>query len=108
MFIVPISSAIAPLESVSSVFDKYREENAEGAEELAAPTFFDIFAGIYNNAVDANRQKQEDIVQLMLGDTENLEEIQANITKAEIATELLVTVKNTVVDAYKEIIQMSV
>lgn len=108
MFIVPISSAIAPLESVSNVFDKYREENAENGEELAAPTFFDIFSGIFNNAVEANRQKQDDILKLMLGDTENLEEIQANIAKAEIATELLVTVKNATVDAYKEIMQMSI
>ena len=44
----------------------------------------------------------------MLGDTDNLEEIQANIAKAEIATELLVTVKNAAVDAYNEIIKMSV
>lgn len=108
MFIVPISSAIAPLESVSRVFDDYREENAENGGVLAAPTFFDIFSGIFNNAVEANQQKQEDIIQLMLGDTENLEEIQANIAKAEIATELLVTVKNSVIDAYKEIIQMSI
>ena len=44
----------------------------------------------------------------MLGDTENLEQIQANIAKAEIATELLVTVKNATVDAYNEIIRMSI
>ena len=108
MFIVPISSVVTPLESVSRVFDVQKEEIAENGEKAAAPTFFDVFSGIFNNAVEANRQKQEDILQLMLGDTDNLEEIGANIAKAEIATELLVNVKNAVVDAYKEIIQMSV
>ena len=44
----------------------------------------------------------------MLGDTDNLEQIQANITKAEIATDLLVNVKNAVVDAYNEIVKMSI
>lgn len=107
MFIVPISSAITPLESVSRVFDEeYRQ--GEGEEKVSSPSFFDIFAGIYNNAVETNRQKQEDILQLMLGDTDNLEQIQANITKAEVATELLVTVKNAVVDSYNEIIKMSI
>lgn len=108
MFIVPISSVITPLESVSRVFDAPKEENAEGAGNVNPPTFIDVFTGIFNNAVEANQQKQEDILQLMMGDTDNLEEIQANITKAEIATELLVNVKNAVVDAYKEIIQMSI
>lgn len=106
MFIVPISSAISPLESVSKVFDN-REENVR-SEEAAAPSFLDVFKGIYNNAVDANRQKQDDIIQLMLGNIDNIEEVQANITKAEIATDLLVTVKNTVVDTYNEIIKMSI
>ena len=108
MFIVPISSVVTPLESVSRVFDAQTEENAAAGEKVAAPTFFDVFSGIFNNAVEANQQKQEDILQLMLGDTDNLEEIGANIAKAEIATELLVNVKNAVVDAYKEIIQMSI
>lgn len=108
MFIVPISSVVTPLESVSRVFDTQIEESAETAGKVSPPTFFDVFKEIFNNAVETNQQKQEDILQLMMGDTDNLEEIQANIAKAEIATELLVNVKNTVIDAYKEIIQMSI
>ena len=106
MFIVPMSTAINPLESVTNAFET--EKPAEEAKGGEAPGFFDIFSGIFNNAVEANEQKQKDIVQLMLGDTENLEQIQANIAKAEIATELLVTVKNATVDAYNEIIRMSI
>lgn len=107
MFIVPISSAITPLESVSNAFDKYGEE-ALSEESVQTPTFMDVFKGIFNNAVDANAQKQSDIFQLMLGNTDNLEQIQANITKAEIATDLLVNVKNVMVDAYNEIVKMSI
>lgn len=106
MFIVPISSAISPLESVNRVFDS-RDESTR-SEEAAAPSFLDVFKGIYNNAVDTNRQKQDDIIQLMLGNIDNIEEVQANIAKAEIATDLLVTVKNSVVDTYNEIIKMSI
>ena len=109
MYIVPMSTVINPLESVSQAFEvNNTQENTAAGEAVSAPSFMDIFSGIYNNAVEANAQKQEDIVQLMLGDTDNLEEIQANIAKAEIATELLVTVKNAAVDAYNEIIKMSV
>lgn len=106
MFIVPISSAVSPLESVSRVFDN-REESVQ-KEDVSAPSFLDVFKGIYNNAVDANQQKQDDIISLLLGDADNIEEIQANIAKAQIATDLLVTVKNAVVDSYNEIIKMSI
>ncbi|HBH95391.1 MAG TPA: flagellar hook-basal body complex protein FliE [Ruminococcaceae bacterium] len=105
MFIVPISSAISPLESVSRVFDGKEEVQDE---KVSSPSFLDVFKGIYNNAVDANRQKQDDIISLLLGDADNIEEIQANIAKAEIATDLLVTVKNAAVDTYNEIIKMSI
>lgn len=106
MFIVPISTAITPLDSVSKAFEDHNTEAEE--QVLATPTFLDVFAKIFNDAVETNAQKQEDILQLMLGDTDNLEQIQANIQKAEIATDLLVNVKNSVVDAYNEIIKMSI
>ncbi len=48
------------------------------------------------------------MMKIMLGDTDNLEEIQMNIAKAEISTELLVNIKNAVVDAYNEIMRMSI
>lgn len=105
MYIVPISGTITPIDAVTEAF-----ENTTTTEDsdVSSPTFLDVFTGIIDNAVETNAQKQEDILQLMLGDTDNLEEIQANITKAQVATELLVTVKNSVVDAYNEIIKMSI
>ncbi len=106
MFIIPMSTVVSPLESVARAFDN--KEIAENEEKASSPSFLDVFKGIYTNAVDANRQKQEDILQLLLGNTDNIEEVQANIAKAEIATDLLVTVKNTVVDTYNEIIKMSI
>ena len=45
---------------------------------------------------------------IMFGNTEGLETVQMNIAKAELATELLVNVKNAVVDAYNEIMRMSI
>ena len=48
------------------------------------------------------------MLNLMLGNTDNIEQLQINLTKAEISTELLVNVKNAVVDAYNEIMRMSI
>lgn len=108
MFIVPISNVVTPLESVVRAFDTVNTEEKITDENFKHPSFLDVFSDIFNNAVDANQQKQEDILQLTLGNTDNLEQIQANLNKAEIATDLLVTVKNAVVDTYNEIIKMTI
>ncbi len=108
MFIEPMSANIQPIRSVEEAFRTYEKTDETASSDVKAPTFLDVFTGIINNAVETNAQKSADIVQLMTGDTDNIEQIQANISKAEIATELLVTVKNTVVDAYNEIIKMSI
>lgn len=71
-------------------------------------TFLDALTGLWDQAAEAQAQKSEDMMNIMLGDTEGLETMQMNIAKAEIATELLVNVKNAVVDAYNEIMRMSI
>ena len=44
----------------------------------------------------------------MLGDVDDLAQIQVNLEKAATAVDLLVTVKNKAVDAYNEIMRMTV
>ena len=77
-------------------------------ESLKTGTFLDALTGLWDQAAEAQAQKSEDMMKIMLGDTDNLEEIQMNLTKAEISTELLVNIKNAVVDAYNEIMRMSI
>jgi len=88
----------------------YLSTQKENAEETAVkqPTFLDVFKNIYTDAVETDAQKSADMISLMLGDTDDIEQIQINLQKAVIATDLFVTVKNTVYDAYNEIIRMSI
>ena len=87
---------------------KKEEEEAKKTEETAEPTFLDAMKGLWDNAAEAQAVKNQDMVNLMLGDTDSLEQLQINITKAELATQLLVNVKNAAVDAYNEIMRMSI
>ncbi|MDR0804804.1 MAG: flagellar hook-basal body complex protein FliE [Oscillospiraceae bacterium] len=89
--------------------------NVFGAAKAALPeqeepnvSFLDVLKNVIADAVAANKQSDEDAIQLALGNVDDIERIQANIAKAEVATELLVNVKNTVVDAYNEVFRMSV
>ncbi|MGN0619048.1 MAG: flagellar hook-basal body complex protein FliE [Ruminiclostridium sp.] len=107
MFIVPMSPNIHTLEAVDKAFGNTAP--AQKTEETGKTgTFLDAMAGLWNQAAEAQAAKSEDMLNLMLGNTDNLEQLQINIAKAEISTELLVNVKNAVVDAYNEIMRMSI
>ena len=101
MFIVPLTSNIAPMETVSQ--KKQTEDIKEGDA-----TFFDIFESLVNNVKETDAQVQQDSIDLMLGDVDDLAQIQVNLEKAATAVDLLVTVKNKAVDAYNEIMRMTV
>ncbi len=103
MFIVPLTSNITPIEP-----SQLKPVQPEPQAEEQGGTFLDAMMGLWENAAEAQAVKDRDMVNLMLGDTDSLEQMQVNITKAQITTELLVNVKNAAVDAYNEIMRMSI
>jgi flagellar hook-basal body complex protein FliE len=80
----------------------------EETAESGSPTFLDIFKNIATQAYDAEMQKNKDMIDVAIGNVDSIERIQANLAKAEVSLQLLTTVKNSVVDAYNEILRMSV
>ena len=101
MFIVPLTSSITPMETMS------QKKQTEGTDDGEA-TFFDVFESLVNNVKETDAQVQQDSIDLMLGDVDDLAQIQVNLEKAATAVDLLVTVKNKAVDAYNEIMRMTV
>lgn len=67
-----------------------------------------FFESLVKNVKETDAQVQKDSVNLMLGDVDDLAQIQVNLEKAATAVDLLVTVKNKAVDAYNEIMRMTV
>ena len=112
MQIIPMSPNIHTIPAVDKAFNSAPPaETAETVKPGEMPetgTFLDALTGLWNQAYETQAQKSEDMMNIMLGDTESLEKVQMNIAKAEVATELLVNVKNAVVDAYNEIMRMSI
>ena len=93
--LVPIST-LTPMEPMTPM-DITKEDLAIKTDDLS---FLDIFKGLVNNVVDA--------IDLMLGNIDDLAQVQANIEKASVAVDLLVTVKNEALSAYNTIINMQV
>ena len=102
MFIVPISGAISP---VQSVFDNENGQVKEITE--SSPQFSDVFREVFNDVQETQQQTNIDAVKLMQGEIDDLHTIYNNITKASIAVETFVAVKNAAVDAYNQVLQIS-
>lgn len=102
MFIVPISGAISP---VQSLFDKEDEQVSKTDE--STPQFSDVFREVFNDVQETQQQSNIDAVKLMQGDIDDLHTIYNNMTKASIAVETFVAVKNAAVDAYNQVLQIS-
>ncbi len=71
-------------------------------------SFLDIFKGLVNNVVETNEQVDRDAIDLLLGNIDDIATVQNHLTKAEIAVDLLVSVKNEAISAYNSIINMQI
>ena len=102
MFIVPISSAIQPVESL---FDD--DKKIVQTEEDDTPKFSDVFKEIFHEVQETQTVVQEDSVRLALGEIDDLHTIYNNMTKASIAVDTFVAVKDAAVNAYNSILQIT-
>ena len=102
MFIVPISSTIQPVES------KFNDGTAAAAaDSIDTPQFSDIFKEIFTEVQETQRTVQEDAVRLTMGEIDDLHTIYNNLTKASVAVETFVAVKDAAINAYDKILQIS-
>ena len=101
MFIVPINSSMRPIESL---FD---DNTVSGVQDQDSPQFSDVFKEIFSEVQETQRTVQEDSLRLAMGEIDDLHTIYNNMTKASIAVDTFVAVKDAVVNAYDRIIQMS-
>lgn len=99
MFIVPLTSSITPMETMSQ---KKQTESTDDGEA----TFFDVFESLVKNVKETDAQVQKDSVDLMLGDVDDLAQIQVNLEKAATAVDLLALYNNNAdlisIGAYKK------
>ncbi len=94
---------LTPMEPMSPM-----PSTAAEAINVEDASFLDIFRGLVDNVVETNEQVDRDAIDLMLGNIDDLAQVQANIEKAAIAVDLLVSVKNEALSAYNTIINMQV
>ncbi|MCL2077164.1 MAG: flagellar hook-basal body complex protein FliE [Oscillospiraceae bacterium] len=96
------------IKSIQPLQPWFQEQETESAAPLSAPSFLDVFKSIAGQAVETQQIRAQDMLDLMLGDVDDIERVQTNIYKAQTAMELLTNVRNVTLEAYNEIIKMSI
>ena len=77
-------------------------------QDIDMPTFLDVFKRIAGDAASNQQIKAQDMLDIMLGNVDDLERVQTNITKAQLSMELLTNTRNAMLEAYNEIVKMSI
>ncbi len=104
MFIVPITP-ITPMEGISEVG---KAAKAAPAAENGQFSFSSILQDAINNVRETSAAENADAYNLTIGNADNLHDLQINQEKAYLSIELLQSVRNKILDSYKEIMNMGV
>ncbi len=84
----------------------------QAGKDAAEKTTGESFASILNEALaqtnETDAADQADVVSLLTGDSDDLHNTVIASEKADIALRLTVQIRNRVIDAYSEIMRMSV
>jgi flagellar hook-basal body complex protein FliE len=74
----------------------------------AAPGFAAALDGALGSLLDAQRASEKATLELAAGRTEDLHEVMLSVNQAGLAMQLALEVRNRLVDAYHEVMRMTV
>ncbi len=96
---------ITPISEINSISDisKQTTKPAAGSGKI----FGNMLTDMINNLNETEAAVKKDIIGLATGDSDALHNIRINAEKAELATLLLIQVRNKALDAYNEIMRVT-
>lgn len=86
------------------------EENSGLKKEINTGNagFKSIFTDALNNYIQAEKNVDEDVYKLSVGESDDLHNLMINTQKAQISLDLVIQLRNKALDAYNEIMRMGV
>lgn len=99
-------SSISQIGGASGVNSLLSENKSNGEEGKVS--FQDLLTNAIKEADDAYVTASKDNQALLSGEVDNLAGVLINATKAELSLNMVIQVRNKIVDAYSEIMRMQV
>ncbi|HBT65017.1 MAG TPA: flagellar hook-basal body complex protein FliE [Ruminococcaceae bacterium] len=91
----------ANLTELNSIINK-----SEKADDFYIP-FKDVFANAIDNVNSTQRIAEQDLLNVLSGQTDDLHTVMINSVKADLALQTLVQLRNKALDSYNEIMRIS-
>ena len=96
-----------PIRPIEPLFDSLTQPARKTEENPAVSMFASVFQQAIQNVRDTNAQQVDLEYQLATGQIDNPALVTTAITKATTAAELLMQMRNQVLEAYNEIMRIS-
>lgn len=96
------------ISGIDSTFGQGISSIGKTAEAAEGGSFKDMLTGAIEQADGLYQVTQADTQALLSGEVDNIAQVMINSTKSSVALEMVVAVRNKVVDAYNEIMRMQV
>ena len=100
--------AVRPIDLLSQLPQRAGAKPAGGAEASDSPSFGEtlkkFLADVNELQLEANDQMQK----MVAGEVENLHDVMVAVEKASISFELLLEIRNKILEAYQELMRMQV
>jgi len=97
---------ITPLDGISPIAQTAKQ-TAASKPAGAGDTFKEMLSRLIDSVNEADQIAKNDIYKLASGNTDDLHTIMINAERAEIATLMAVQVRNKLLDAYNEIMRIT-
>jgi flagellar hook-basal body complex protein FliE len=98
--------SIQPINTSSLIDALAQKQNKTDSSDDFIP-FSDILSDALNNVADTDTAAQIDAVNIATGKTDDLHTLTIDIAKADLALQMLVEVRNKALDAYNEIMRIT-
>ena len=98
---------IKPIQQLQGL-DELKSISGKTGEKDNGLSFKSVFNDALNNYKEAEKQVDEDIYKLSIGESDDVHNLMINTQKAEMSLDLFLQLRNKALDAYNEIMRLSV
>nr|WP_319488415.1 flagellar hook-basal body complex protein FliE [uncultured Caproiciproducens sp.] len=99
---------IAPIDKISSITDLDGLGKVSSSKTSAGVPFQDYFQNAVQNVQTTNSDLNQELYKLTTGQSDDLHNVAIASTKATLSVQMLVQLRNKALDAYNEVMRMSV
>ncbi|HEX3039946.1 MAG TPA: flagellar hook-basal body complex protein FliE [Caproiciproducens sp.] len=99
---------ITPIERLNSISDLSKTAAAQPAETSNSLPFQSLFEDAVNNVKTSDSNLNQEVYKLATGQSDNLHDITIASQKATLSVQMLVQLRDKVLDAYNEVMRMGV